>query len=103
MSIFRSLETKTDDQPNTRQIELININQTRTKKADENFWRRSSQLLKTICKITNLAIESLNKKRLTELYFFFFPLYFFIFYSFRIKKRPCTPSGIDGCRSKNRV
>ena len=31
-----------DDQPDTRQFELININQTRTKKADENFWRRSS-------------------------------------------------------------
>ena len=37
-------------------------------KADEKFWRRSSQLLNVTCKITNLAIEGLNKKRLTELY-----------------------------------
>ena len=56
-----------EDQPNSRQFELININQTRTNKVDENFWRRSSQLLNIICKITNLSIESLNKKRLTEI------------------------------------
>ena len=56
-----------EDQPNSRQFELININQTRTKKADENLWWRSSQLLNIICKITNLSIESLSKKRLTEL------------------------------------
>ena len=55
------------DQPITRQFELININQTTTKKADENFWSRSSQLLNIICNITNLAIESFSKKRLSEL------------------------------------
>ena len=63
---------KCDDQPNTRLFELIKINQARTKKVDENFWRRSSQLLNIICKITNLAIESLSKKRLTELYWNYF-------------------------------
>ena len=47
------------------------MNQTRTKKADENFWRCYSQL-SNICKITSLAIENLSKKRLTELYWNYF-------------------------------
>ena len=45
ISIPISRNPNCDDQPITRQFELININQTRTKKADENFWRRSSQIL----------------------------------------------------------
>ena len=57
-----------DDKPNTRQFELIIIYQKKIKKADEIFWRCSSQLLSIIRKVTNLVIESLNKKRLTELY-----------------------------------
>ena len=85
-----------DDQPNTRQFELININQTITKKADENFWGSSSQLLNNICKITNLAIESLKKKRLTELYWNFFSRHY-------SEANSCTWTFLCNCNNCNPV
>ena len=85
-----------DDQPNFRQFELININQTRTEKADENFWRRSSQRLNIIYKITTLAIENLSKKRLTELYW----IYFSRQYS---EANSCTWTFLCNCNNCNPV
>ena len=48
---------------NTRQTSgnQINIEKTRTKKADENFWKRSSRLLNIITKKTNYEINELTK------------------------------------------
>ena len=85
-----------DDQPNTRQFELININQTRTKKGDENFWRLSNQLLNTICKIKNLAIQCLSKKRLTELYWNYFSRQY-------SKANFCTWTFLCNCNNCNPV
>ena len=57
---------------NTRQNELIEIEKFRTKKADENFWTRSSRLLNIIRKCANIELEDINKQFLTKLYWNYF-------------------------------
>ena len=52
----------------TRQNELIAIDQTRTKKADENFLIRSSKLLNIIIKSTNIEIKQTDKQYLKKVY-----------------------------------
>ena len=46
----------------TRQNELITINKTRTRKADENFWKRTSYLLNIIRKVGNVDLDQIDKK-----------------------------------------
>ena len=57
---------------NTRQNELIAIDKTRTKKADENFWIRSSKLLNIIIKSANIEIKQIDKQYLTKIYWNYF-------------------------------
>ena len=57
---------------NTRQNELIAIDKTRTKKADENFWIRSSKLLNIIIKRANIEIKQIDKQYLTKVYWNYF-------------------------------
>ena len=59
---------------NTRQTSgnQIYIEKTRTKKAEENFWKRSSRLLNIITKKTNYEISELTKPVLTKIYWKFF-------------------------------
>ena len=85
-----------DNQSDTRKFELLNINQTRTKKADTNFWRRFSQLLNIICKTTNIAIQSLSKKRLTELYWNHFSRHY-------SEANSCTWTFLCNCNNGNPV
>ena len=57
----------------TRQNELITINKARTRKADENFWKRTSYLLNIIRKVGNVDLDQIDKKYLTKInwnYFF---------------------------------
>ena len=54
------------------QNELIEIEKFRTKKADENFWTRSSRLLNIIRKCANIELENINKQFLTKLYWNYF-------------------------------
>ena len=56
----------------TRQNELIAIDKTRTKKADENFWIRSSKLLNIIIKSANIEIKQIDKQYLTKVYWNYF-------------------------------
>ena len=51
---------------------LFTIPKTRTKKCDENFWRRASQLLNLITKTKKLDFADLTKSVLTKLYWEFF-------------------------------
>ena len=57
---------------NTRQNELIAIDKTRTKKADENFWIRSSKLLNITVKNANIEIKQIDKQYLTKIYWNYF-------------------------------
>ena len=59
----------------TRQNELITINKTRTRKADENFWKRTSYLLNIIRKVGNVDLEQIDKKYLTKIYWNYFKSY----------------------------
>ena len=52
----------------TRQNELITINKTRTRKADENFWKRTSYLLNIIRKVGNVDLDQIDKKYLAKIY-----------------------------------
>ena len=56
----------------TRQNELITINKTRTRKADENFWKRTSYLLNIIRKVGNVNLDQIDKKYLTKIYWNYF-------------------------------
>ena len=56
----------------TRQNELITINKTRTRKADENFWKKTSYLLNIIRKIGNVDLDQIDKKYLTKIYWNYF-------------------------------
>ena len=56
----------------TRQNELITINKTRTRKADENFWKRTSYLLNIIRKVGNVDLDQIDKKYLTKIYWNYF-------------------------------
>ena len=53
---------------NTRQNELTAIDKTRTKKADKNFWIRSSKLLNIIIKSANIEIKQIDKQYPTKVY-----------------------------------
>ena len=46
---------------NTRQNELIATEKTCTKKAEKNFWIRSSKLLNIIIKTANIEIKQIDK------------------------------------------
>ena len=97
ISIFRSIETKTVMiKPNTRQFELIKHKSNKNEKADEDFWRRSSQLLEIIYKIANSAIESLSKRRLTELYWNYFSRHY-------SEANSCTWTFLCNCKNCNPV
>ena len=52
----------------TRQKDLTSITKTRTRKADESFWKRTSQLLNIIRKKKgNIDLEQIDKPCLTKL------------------------------------
>ena len=53
----------------------INIEKTRTKKADENFWKRFSRLLNIITKKTNYETSELTKPVLFKIFWNFFERY----------------------------
>ena len=69
-----SIKNNPGNDINTRQTSgnEINIEKTRTKKADENFWKRSSRLLNIITKKTNYEISELTKPVLTKIDWKFF-------------------------------
>ena len=50
-----------EDQSCTRQNEQITIPKTRTRKADENFWKRASYLLNLIQKVGKVDREQIDK------------------------------------------
>ena len=50
----------------------MSIDKTRTKKADENFWIRSSKLLKIIIESANIEIKQIDKQYLTKVYWNYF-------------------------------
>ena len=56
----------------TCENELITINKTRTRKADENFWKRTSYLLNIIQKVGNVDLDQIEKKYLTKIYWNYF-------------------------------
>ena len=56
----------------TRQNELITINKTRARKADENFWKRTSYLLNIIRKVGNVDLDQIDQKYLTKIYWNYF-------------------------------
>ena len=53
----------------TRQNELITINKTRTRKADKNFWKRTSYLLNIIRKVGNVDLDQIDKRERESLGF----------------------------------
>ena len=72
-----SIKNNPGNDINTRQTSgsKIYIEKKRGKKADENFWKRSSRLLNIITKNANYEISELTKPALTKSYWKFFEHY----------------------------
>ena len=69
--IERKIEKTDKMKTRNQKLELPNVEKTRTRKADENFWKRSSQLYSMIKKEYNQN-ETLNKSIITKLYWNYF-------------------------------